>query len=118
MTVCPALLPPWLRTTMSALAVSTSMILPFPSSPHCAPTKIVFAIEIGNGQKIFPMHLLGHTRDCCRIICWQCVPARGFRKRGGCSQSEQRSASIFYEIQILGVNKQGHALGERTRPLQ
>src|ERR1700693_1407344 len=51
MTVCPALLPPWLRTTMSALAVSTSMIFPFPSSPHCAPTRIVFAIEIENGQK-------------------------------------------------------------------
>src|SRR5437660_4682814 len=44
MTVWPALLPPWLRTTISALAVSTSMIFPFPSSPHCAPTRIVFAI--------------------------------------------------------------------------
>src|SRR5260370_2152574 len=82
MTVCPALLPPWLRTTMSALAVSTSMILPFPSSPHCAPIKIVFAIEIGNGQKIFPMHPLGHTRDCCPIICFQCLPSKNFRKRG------------------------------------
>src|SRR6266496_1810638 len=28
------------------------MILPLPSSPHCIPIKIVFAIEIENGQKI------------------------------------------------------------------
>jgi hypothetical protein len=28
------------------------MILPLPSSPHCIPIKIVFAIEIRNGQKI------------------------------------------------------------------
>src|SRR4030095_5366145 len=46
MTVCPALLPPWLRTTMSAFPVRTSMILPLPSSPHCAPTNIVFAIAL------------------------------------------------------------------------
>jgi hypothetical protein len=30
------------------------MILPLPSSPHCIPIKIVFAIEIRNGQKNFP----------------------------------------------------------------
>src|SRR5207244_9104315 len=54
--ICPALLPPWLRTTISTFAVSTSIIFPLPSSPHCAPTKIVLAIAIGNGQKIFPMH--------------------------------------------------------------
>src|ERR1017187_5713196 len=44
MTVCPALLPPAYRTTTSACSVSTSMILPLPSSPHWAPTRIVFAI--------------------------------------------------------------------------
>src|SRR6266700_3172219 len=44
MTVWPALFPPWLRTTISASAVSTSMILPFPSSPHCAPIMIVLAM--------------------------------------------------------------------------
>src|SRR2546430_14684122 len=69
-TVCPALLPPWLRTTISTFAVSTSIILPLPSSPHCAPIKIVLAIAIRNGQKIFPMHPAGHSRDCLRIICW------------------------------------------------
>ena len=44
-TVCPALLPPCVRTTTSACSVSTSMILPLPSSPHWAPTRIVFAIN-------------------------------------------------------------------------
>jgi hypothetical protein len=36
------------------LLVSTSMILPFPSSPHCAPTRIVFAISIQTRAKNFP----------------------------------------------------------------
>src|ERR1700756_4981471 len=43
-TVWPALLPPWVRTTRSACSVSTSIILPLPSSPHWAPTRIVLAI--------------------------------------------------------------------------
>ncbi len=33
------------RTTMSAFSVSKSMILPLPSSPHWAPTRIVFAMK-------------------------------------------------------------------------
>ena len=37
-TVCPAFAPPWYRTTQSARSASTSTSLPFPSSPHCAPT--------------------------------------------------------------------------------
>src|SRR6266700_6490326 len=79
MTVCPALLPPWLRTTMSARAVSTSMILPLPSSPHCIPIKIVFAIEIRNGQKIFPMHPAGHSRDLPTDNTLARSPRKGFR---------------------------------------
>ena len=44
MTVCPALLPPCERTTRSAFSVRKSMILPLPSSPHWAPTRIVLAM--------------------------------------------------------------------------
>ena len=44
MTVWPALAPPWARTTMSACSVRKSMILPLPSSPHWAPTRMVFNI--------------------------------------------------------------------------
>src|SRR5688500_15590049 len=36
--VWPALLPPWKRTTRSACSASRSTTLPFPSSPHWAPT--------------------------------------------------------------------------------
>ena len=36
--VWPALWPPWKRTTMSACSDNQSTILPFPSSPHWAPT--------------------------------------------------------------------------------
>src|SRR5262245_25837599 len=35
--VCPALFPPWKRTTTSASAASRSTTFPFPSSPHWAP---------------------------------------------------------------------------------
>src|SRR6202020_2310414 len=36
--VWPALLPPWKRTTASPCSASRSVTLPFPSSPHWAPT--------------------------------------------------------------------------------
>src|SRR5271166_5324158 len=42
--VCPALWPPWKRTTTSAPSESQSTILPFPSSPHWAPTTTTLAI--------------------------------------------------------------------------
>src|SRR5580658_9495684 len=38
MTVCPALWPPAYRATTEKVRVSTSTILPLPSSPHWAPT--------------------------------------------------------------------------------
>src|SRR3982074_1340844 len=41
MTVWPALLPPCERMTMSALAARKSMTLPFPSSPHWPPTRMM-----------------------------------------------------------------------------
>src|SRR5437762_6189988 len=101
MTVCPALLPPWLRTTISARAVSTSMILPLPSSPHCIPIKIVFGIEIRNGQKIFPMHPVGHSRDLPTDNKLARSPRNNFRgfiafgpAAFGCSK-EWRSALLF-----------------------
>ena len=42
--VWPALAPPAQRTTMWARSVSRSTILPFPSSPHCAPTTMTTAM--------------------------------------------------------------------------
>src|SRR5947208_16067576 len=36
--VCPALWPPWKRTTPCAWSVSQSTSLPLPSSPHWVPT--------------------------------------------------------------------------------
>src|SRR6186713_2426988 len=43
--VWPALWPPWKRTTMSACSDNQSTILPFPSSPHWAPTTTTLAIS-------------------------------------------------------------------------
>src|SRR6476659_77380 len=47
--VWPALWPPWKRTTISACSDNQSTILPFPSSPHWAPTTTTLAIS-----KVFP----------------------------------------------------------------
>src|ERR1700756_2967583 len=43
--VWPALWPPWKRTTMSACSDNQSTILPFPSSPHWAPTTTTLAMR-------------------------------------------------------------------------
>src|SRR5215510_10680047 len=40
--VCPALWPPWNRTTPPTRSVSRSTILPLPSSPHWAPMTTTF----------------------------------------------------------------------------
>src|SRR4051812_14544656 len=48
MIVCPALLPPWKRTTTSARSARRSMTLPLPSSPHWAPTITVPGISLGS----------------------------------------------------------------------
>src|SRR5580692_4130276 len=50
--VWPALWPPWKRTTMSACSDNQSTILPFPSSPHWAPTTTTFPI-----RSYFPLQL-------------------------------------------------------------
>src|ERR1700683_180840 len=49
--VCPALLPPWKRTTAPARSASRSVIFPFPSSPHWAPTMTIpgIATEVYEG---------------------------------------------------------------------
>src|ERR1043166_605082 len=82
MTVCPALLPPWLRTTMSARAVSTSMILPLPSSPHCAPIRIVFAIAAPFAAKKFSRRIRQDAIGTCRrMIGSRAIGARTFDRR-------------------------------------
>src|SRR5215468_10449901 len=40
--VCPALCPPWKRTTPSACSVNQSTTLPLPSSPHWVPITTTF----------------------------------------------------------------------------
>src|SRR5512141_1703365 len=40
--VCPALCPPWNRTTPCACSVSQSTTLPLPSSPHWVPMTTTF----------------------------------------------------------------------------
>src|SRR5258708_5349184 len=56
--VWPALWPPWKRTTMSACSDNQSTILPFPSSPHWAPTTTTLAIS-----RVFPLQLSQYKHD-------------------------------------------------------
>src|ERR1700688_2959455 len=56
--VWPALWPPWKRTTMSACSDNQSTILPFPSSPHWAPTTTTLAIS-----RVFPLQLTSFEHD-------------------------------------------------------
>src|SRR5205823_955579 len=50
--VCPALLPPWKRTTTSASAARRSTIFPFPSSPHWVPVTTAAGTE-----RLQPQHV-------------------------------------------------------------
>src|SRR5207302_1684933 len=56
--VWPALWPPWKRTTMSACSDNQSTILPFPSSPHWAPTTTTLAIS-----QVFPLQPSSYEHD-------------------------------------------------------
>src|ERR1700761_9123716 len=56
--VWPALCPPWKRTTMSACSDNQSTILPFPSSPHWAPTTTTLAIS-----RMFPLQKSLYEHD-------------------------------------------------------
>src|SRR5690348_1985318 len=66
-TRCPALLPPWKRTTKSAPIESSSTILPLPSSPHCAPmtataTMIMLLNRFSRKLLCFSTCAVRHTR--------------------------------------------------------
>src|SRR5437867_177057 len=68
--VCPALLPPWKRTTTSASAARRSTTFPFPSSPHCVPTMTVAGMASSELEELcrhdlrqraeLPQHLRRH----------------------------------------------------------
>ena len=77
--VWPALWPPWNRTTTSAPTDSQSTILPFPSSPHWAPTTTTLA-----------------NVDCSSDGLKRAKPRRGGKKpsRGSSRPSPKRSASL------------------------
>src|SRR5438270_6120851 len=51
-TVCPALLPPWYRTTYPTCPPSRSVTLPLPSSPHWAPISTIAGMSITPGCQV------------------------------------------------------------------
>src|SRR5205085_9116687 len=99
MTVWPALFPPWLRTTISASAVSTSMIFPFPSSPHCAPIRIVLAMTIW--AKFCPDALGRGIRDLHHRIRAATCGARPFWTRGAIMRYPKRNMRTILLIILV-----------------
>src|SRR5262249_56270613 len=70
--VCPALWPPWKRTTTSARSQSQSTILPLPSSPHWEPTTATL-----------PMLLLLDRQRAAGLQIMRAAEAPGFAPRFG-----------------------------------
>src|SRR5438477_12511641 len=87
------------------------MIFPLPSSPHCAPTRIVFAISIQLvGQKIFPTHRQDAVGTCLRMIRSKKIRASGFQAkpvfkkkatRLGCARVGRLMRTILLLILII-----------------
>src|SRR5690242_21855132 len=68
------------------------MILPLPSSPHCAPIKIVFAISVPNLGKKFSRRIWQDAvGTCLRMIRTTRARASGFA--GGPRKKDDRSAN-------------------------
>src|SRR3954463_13244079 len=92
--VWPALWPPWKRTTMSACSDNQSTILPFPSSPHWAPTTTTLAIRrfslcnsslqksMTNVRKTGPHHQTGSEAGGSEIMRPAQITAAAARMRG------------------------------------
>src|SRR5262249_40919957 len=83
--VWPALCPPWKRTTMSACSDNQSTILPFPSSPHWAPTTTTLAI-----RGLFPL-LPSYEHDC---------SGKSSPLSGSCAQRKSRTGPLACEAWI------------------
>src|SRR5207248_2157812 len=68
-TVCPALLPPWYRTTYPTCPPSRSVTLPLPSSPHWAPISTIAGISITPGCQVTRLLQPGMEPACARWYC-------------------------------------------------
>src|SRR5208283_2744500 len=77
---------------MSAFSVSTSMILPLPSSPHWAPTKIVFAIFFQGGTGFQPVSVLFDRQDACLTAIK--IPEREFGAKRMSLRKEARDGAV------------------------
>src|ERR1700761_5937486 len=97
--VWPALWPPWKRTTTSACSDNQSTILPFPSSPHWAPTTTTLAIR---GH--FPLQLDPYEHD------WS---GKWSPTSGSCAQRKSRPGPLACEACIRITEAGGRGKQER-----
>src|SRR6185295_5762065 len=61
--VCPALCPPWKRTTAATRSVSRSTILPLPSSPHWAPITTTLLLMASLSKEVQDCNADGHAQQ-------------------------------------------------------
>src|ERR1700688_4196027 len=90
--VWPALWPPWKRTTMSACSDNQSTILPFPSSPHWAPTTTTLAIS-----RVLPLQHLTLYEDDLAGKHGPSDQVRGRAVSGSCAQPKSRPGRLACE---------------------
>src|SRR5215208_5861628 len=112
--VCPALLPPWNRMTISAPSAMRSTTLPLPSSPHWAPTITMPGMPwVQSRDCLLPVgagRLGGSPVGACRAAFPEPLvvrapaprPARGHRRR--LRQHELAVLSV-----VVAVHPQRHA---------
>src|SRR5438105_2783015 len=124
--VCPALCPPWKRTTPCARSVSQSTILPLPSSPHWVPmTTTLRAL-------ICLFHHAGNAAQINGKACRGPRPAKGLahlivapaaRHRAGNARAigveyDARVVVIAAQLREIEADRHRTGLGERAQGLQ
>src|SRR5215467_8334608 len=100
--VWPALCPPWKRTTMSACYDNQSTILPFPSSPHWAPTTTTLAIP-----GLVPSKTHSYEHD---------LPGKPCHPSGSCGPAQLKSRPGPLVCEALIRIKEAADLGKQEGP--
>src|SRR5690606_2848118 len=116
--VCPALWPPWKRTTPCALSVSQSTSLPLPSSPHWVPTTTTLRPVVEGFMLCLDCCGFGGRDRAGRPAAWPGAHRRGGAQRIGQAGSSERLdhplpagldelAVAVKFVDLVGVARQG-----------
>src|SRR5215831_5812688 len=116
--VCPALWPPWKRTTPCACSVSQSTTLPLPSSPHWVPITTTFLLmgsRSEDASRLQPCELAQVEREAGRrprapesladaVVAFAAADGVGLAGR---EHGEARASLVMIAAQIGEIDVQG-----------